>query len=83
MSIATDVFQDALKDVTEPLTGAKAREEAEQKSIEDRLKAQVAAQAARVFSETEGQGMGTFGEVVFSVDEEEDDEMVSNQVFKY
>lgn len=74
------MVENVLKDVTEPLTGAKAAEEAQRKAQEDAEKARVESQQARVFAETEGQGTGHIGEVVFGIDDEEEDELTD--IFK-
>lgn len=79
MSLAEDAFAD----ITEPFTGKKASEEARKRAEEDALKSRRDAAAARVFAETEGAGQGTVGEVVLgTVDEEEDDTVLGEQVFK-
>lgn len=69
----------ALQDAWDDISGKTARREAERQAEEDRLRAQNDAAKARAFSETEGQGFGSVGQVSLGVDDEELDTKVKTK----
>lgn len=72
-----------IKDAWDDITGKTAQEEAKKQAERDRIRAENASARQRVFSETEGQGRGSIGEVSLGLEDEELDDKISKKSNMY
>jgi hypothetical protein len=76
--IAGALITSSLIGVGSSLYGAKKAKKAQKKAEKDALNDRRKADEEELFSKTEGEGLGQLGQVSLDVDDEEEDDKISN-----